>query len=171
MNARTRTLLSVGHFGEQIAEMNVVAAFDGQRVQSAVGWGDDASIAGFFFERRDGALRLLHGERRAVRIESHAAIELLFDRGEAHDWSACFRELNVVRGEFVFRCGVLVDQALQSVVRALQAIALRNRGGKRSARLRSLSRCAAAFGDTQSFFGAEQLRACLRKLGFSVFHV
>src|ERR1700723_1562212 len=142
-------LAEIGHFGEQIAEVNVVACFYWQRIEGSVQRSDDAAVADFFFERGNGALRLLDSERRGARIEGDAAIELLFDGSEARDFGLRLREFDIVRGELVLRSGVLLDQSLKSVVSALQAIALRNCGGERAGCLRSFGGLTAALGDAQ----------------------
>src|SRR5579859_5716208 len=106
--------------------MNIVASFYRQRIQGSVRRSNDTSVTHFLLERCDFVLCLLDGERRAVGIEGDAAIELLFDRGEARDVSLRFGKVDVVRGEFILRRGMQIDQSLKSVVSALQTIALRD---------------------------------------------
>ena len=61
-------------------------------------------------------------------------------RGEARDFGLGFREFEIVGGEFVFGRGVLIDQAMQSVVSALKAVALCDGGGKCARGLRGIGR-------------------------------
>ena len=171
MNARTRTLSEVGHFRKQVADLDVIASLHRQRVERAVGWSRNASGANFFFQRRHFALRLLdlQGARLASSFTPRS--------------NSCFAAVSRVTSD----CALVSSRSLaassslvaaccaisrtQRVVIALQAVALRDRGGQRARSLRRLIRSSAAFRHLQIVLRAQQFRARLGKLRRGIFHV